>query len=75
MPDIPDPIARHITDGLLKLKVKNELQLQRVGRTTIWFFRPAPVTVGNTAAPAWLHLPPAPVKKSEPMLNDTESYF
>ena len=39
VPDIPDPIARHITDGLLKLKVKTKLQLQRVGRTTIWFFR------------------------------------
>ena len=29
IPDIPDPVARHTT----------ELQLQRVGRATIWFFR------------------------------------
>ncbi|HFM1815619.1 TPA: maltose operon protein MalM, partial [Escherichia coli] len=36
---------------------------------------PAPVTVGNTAAPAVAAPAPAPVKKSEPMLNDTESYF
>lgn len=39
IPDIPDPVARHTTDGLLKLKVKTKLQLQRVGRTFIWFFR------------------------------------
>ncbi len=39
IPDIPDPVARHTTDGLLKLKVKNELQFQRVGRASIWFFR------------------------------------
>ena len=45
---------------------------------------PGPVTVGNTAAPAVAYAAPAaavaapapqPVKKSEPMLNDTESYF
>ena len=42
---------------------------------------PAPVTVGNTAAQATYTAPaaaapaPAPAKKSEPMLNDTESYF
>ena len=45
---------------------------------------PGPVTVGNTAAPAVTYAAPAaavaapapqPVKKSEPMLNDTESYF
>lgn len=45
---------------------------------------PGPVTVGNTAAPAVAYAAPAaavaapapqPVKKSEPMLNDTENYF
>ncbi|MEL8900659.1 maltose operon protein MalM, partial [Escherichia coli] len=47
-------------------------------------YGPGPVTVGNTAAPAVTYAAPAaavaapapqPVKKSEPMLNDTESYF
>lgn len=41
------------------------------------------MTVGNTAAPAPTYaapvaapvVAPAPAKKSEPMLNDTESYF
>lgn len=42
---------------------------------------PAPVTVGNTAAPAYAApvaapvAAPAPAAKAEPMLNDTESYF
>ncbi|XDK50374.1 Hypothetical protein ABZS17D1_03869 [Kosakonia cowanii] len=45
---------------------------------------PSAVTVGNTAAPAYNTQPasapvaapaPAPAAKSEPMLNDTESYF
>lgn len=44
---------------------------------------PAPVTVGNTAAPAYSAPAAAPVSapaaaapvKSEPVLNDTETYF
>ena len=75
VPDIPDPIARHTTDGLLKLKVKTNSSSSVLVGPLFGSSAPAPVTVGNTAAPAVAAPAPAPVKKSEPMLNDTESYF
>ncbi|MDU3718758.1 MAG: maltose operon protein MalM [Klebsiella michiganensis] len=60
VPDIPDPIARHTTDGVLKLKVKtNSGSSVLVGPL-----------FGSSGAPA-----PAPAAKSEPMLDDTETYF
>ena len=83
-PDIPDPIARHTTDGLLKLKVKTSSSSSVLVGPLFGSSGPGPVTVGNTAAPAVTYAAPAaavaapapqPVKKSEPMLNDTESYF
>lgn len=84
IPDIPDPIARHTTDGLLKLKVKTNSSSSVLVGPLFGSSGPGPVTVGNTAAPAVAYAAPAatvatpapqPVKKSEPMLNDTESYF
>ena len=84
VPDIPDPIARHTTDGLLKLKVKTSSSSSVLVGPLFGSSGPDPVTVGNTAAPAVAYAAPAaavaapapqPVKKSEPMLNDTESYF
>ena len=84
IPDIPDPIARHTTDGLLKLKVKTSSSSSVLVGPLFSSSGPGPVTVGNTAAPAVTYAAPAaavaapapqPVKKSEPMLNDTESYF
>ena len=84
IPDIPDPIARHTTDGLLKLKVKTSSSSSVLVGPLFGSSGPGPVTVGNTAAPAVVYAAPAaavaapapqPVKKSEPMLNDTESYF
>ncbi|MCO4138531.1 maltose operon protein MalM [Citrobacter portucalensis] len=84
VPDIPDPIARHTTDGLLKLKVKTSTSSSVLVGPLFGSSGPGPVTVGNTAAPAVTYAAPAaavaapapqPVKKSEPMLNDTESYF
>ncbi|HGV0273843.1 maltose operon protein MalM [Citrobacter freundii] len=84
VPDIPDPIARHATDGLLKLKVKTSSSSSVLVGPLFGSSGPGPVTVGNTAAPAVTYAAPAaavaapapqPVKKSEPMLNDTESYF
>ena len=84
IPDIPDPIARHTTDGLLKLKVKTSSSSSVLVGPLFGSSGPGPVTVGNTAAPAVTYAAPAaavaapapqPVKKSEPMLNDTESYF
>lgn len=84
VPDIPDPIARHTTDGLLKLKVKTSSSSSVLVGPLFGSSGPGPVTVGNTAAPATSYVAPAaavaapapqPVKQSEPMLNDTESYF
>ena len=84
VPDIPDPIARHTTDGLLKLKVKTSSSSSVLVGPLFGSSGLGPVTVGNTAAPAVAYAAPAaavatpapqPVKKSEPMLNDTESYF
>ncbi|MFV4745083.1 maltose operon protein MalM [Citrobacter freundii] len=84
VPDIPDPIARHTTDGLLKLQVKTNSTSSVLVGPLFGSSGPGPVTVGNTAAPAVAVAAPAaavaapapqPVKKSEPMLNDTESYF
>ncbi|CAH6181089.1 maltose operon protein MalM [Citrobacter koseri] len=82
VPDIPDPIARHTTDGLLKLKVKTNSSSSVLVGPLFGSSGPGPVTVGNTAAPATAYTAPAvaapapaPVKKSEPMLHDTESYF
>ncbi|EGT4254122.1 maltose operon protein MalM [Citrobacter amalonaticus] len=83
VPDIPDPIARHTTDGLLKMKVKTNSSSSVLVGPLFGSSGPGPVTVGNTAAPAPTYAAPvaapvaapAPAKKSEPMLNDTESYF
>ncbi|EMX9181977.1 maltose operon protein MalM [Citrobacter sedlakii] len=83
VPDIPDPVARHTTDGLLTLKVKTSSSSSVLVGPLFGSSGPGPVTVGNTAAPAPTYAAPvaaptatpAPVKKSEPMLNDTESYF
>ncbi|AGN86709.1 maltose operon protein MalM [Enterobacter sp. R4-368] len=84
IPDIPDPIARHIADGVVNLKVKNSSGSSVLVGPLFGSSGPASVTVGNTAAPAYNTQPapaaapaaaPAPVAKSEPMLNDTESYF
>lgn len=88
VPDIPDPIARHTTDGTLQLKVKTNSSSSVLVGPLFGSSGPGPVTVGNTAAPAYSAQPapvaapvaapavaPAPSAKSEPMLNDTEHYF
>lgn len=83
VPDIPDPVAKHITDGLVKLKVKTNSSSSVLVGPLFGSSGPAPVTVGNTAAPAYsapaaapVAAPaPAPAAKAEPMLDDTESYF
>ncbi len=84
IPDIPDPIARHTPDGSLQLNVKTSSSSSLLLGPLFGSSGPGPVTVGNTAAPAVTYAAPAaavaapapqPVKKSEPMLNDTESYF
>ncbi|MDU6058888.1 MAG: maltose operon protein MalM [Enterobacter sp.] len=82
VPDIPDPLARHTTDGLVKLKVSTNSASSVLVGPLFGSSGPGPVTVGNTAAPAYAApvaaapaAAPAPAKKSEPVLNDTEEYF
>lgn len=90
VPDIPDPIARHGTDGTLKLKVSTNASSSILVGPLFGSSSASPVTVGNTAAPVAAPVAatavvaggavaaapaPAPAAKSEPMLNDTESYF
>ena len=86
IPEIPDPIARHVTDGTLKLKVKTNSGSSVLVGPLFGSSGSGPVTVGNTAAPAYTApaataaapvatATPAPAKKAEPVLNDTEEYF
>lgn len=84
VPDIPDPIARHGVTGSLALKASTSSSSSILVGPLFGSSGPASVTVGNTAAPAYSTQPApaaataaaaAPVAKSEPMLNDTESYF
>lgn len=83
VPDIPDPVAKHTTDGLVKLKVKTNTSSSVLVGPLFGSSGPAPVTVGNTAAPVASSPAAAPVvapvaapaAKTEPMLDDTESYF
>ncbi|MBL0792383.1 maltose operon protein MalM [Klebsiella michiganensis] len=74
VPDIPDPIARHTTDGVLKLKVKTNSGSSVLVGPLFGSSGNGTVTVGNTAAPV-VAPAPAPAAKSEPMLDDTETYF
>ena len=83
VPDIPDPIARHTTEGTVKLKVSTNTASSVLVGPLFGSSSNGPVTVGNTAAPATAYAAPAPVaapapapaKKAEPVLNDTEAYF
>lgn len=86
VPDIPDPLARHTTNGLVKLKVSTNSASSVLVGPLFGSSGPGPVTVGNTAAPAYAApvataaapaatAAPAPAKPSEPVLNDTETYF
>ncbi|HFK5736098.1 TPA: maltose operon protein MalM [Enterobacter sichuanensis] len=86
VPDIPDPFARHTTDGLIKLKVSTNSASSVLVGPLFGSSGPGPVTVGNTAAPVYAApaataaapvatAAPAPAKKAEPVLNDTEEYF
>jgi maltose operon protein len=53
VPDIPDPIARHVSEGTLKLKVKTSSASSVLVGPLFGSSGPAPVTVGNTAAPVY----------------------
>ncbi|MDU2939439.1 MAG: maltose operon protein MalM [Enterobacteriaceae bacterium] len=75
VPDIPDPVARHTTDGIVKLKVKTNSSSSVLVGPLFGSSNQGSVTVGNTAAPAYSATAAAPAAKSEPVLNDTEAYF
>ncbi|RKQ40297.1 maltose operon protein MalM [Enterobacter sp. R1(2018)] len=90
IPDIPDPIATHGTTGTLKLRASTSSGSSILVGPLFGSSGPDPVTVGNTAAPATAYAAPAPAatyaapatapvsapaEKSEPILNDTESYY
>ena len=87
VPDIPDPIAKHTTEGTLGLKVKTSSGSSVLVGPLFGSSGTGPVTVGNTAAPVYTApaataaaapvaaAAPAPAKKADPMLNDTETYF
>ncbi len=88
IPDIPDPLARHVTDGKLTLKVKTNSGSSVLVGPLFGSSGPDAVTVGNTAAPATAYSAPAapvtapapapapaPAVKKEPVLNETENYF
>ncbi|KNC13007.1 maltose-binding protein [Klebsiella sp. RIT-PI-d] len=81
IPNIPDPVARHTTEGVVKLKVKTNSSSSVLVGPLFGSSDQASVTVGNTAAPAYSApaaapvTAPAPAAKREPVLNDTEAYF
>ncbi|HGK6779266.1 TPA: maltose operon protein MalM [Yersinia enterocolitica] len=77
VPDIPDPIAKHIPTGNLRIKATAE---QGMGNVMIGLIQStpasAPVVVGSTAQPAAVAAPaPVAAKPAEPMLSETENYF
>ncbi|MDW2742389.1 maltose operon protein MalM [Atlantibacter subterraneus] len=69
IPDIPDPIARHTTDGTLKLKVKTSSGSSILVGPLFGSSGPGPVTVGNTAAPATAYAAPAPAPVAAPAMT------
>ncbi|MGE4800271.1 maltose operon protein MalM [Yersinia hibernica] len=75
VPDIPDPIAKHIPTGNLRIKATAE---QGMGNVMIGLIQSAPafapVVVGSAIQPAAVAAP-APAKPTEPMLSETENYF
>ncbi|WP_411899277.1 MalM family protein, partial [Salmonella enterica] len=74
IPDSPDPVARHTTDGVMKLKVTTNSSASVLVGPLFGSSGTGPVPVGNTAAPV---AAPAPVaaKKSVPTFIDPEGYF
>lgn len=85
VPDIPDPVARHVTDGTLKLKVKTNSGSSILVGPMFGSAEPAPVPVGNIVSPVYSAAPAASVPsaksvpvsdaKRQPVLSDTEQYF
>jgi len=84
IPDVPDLVVQHSPVGSLSIKAKTE---QNSGNIMIGKIfgadDPKPVVVGSSAAginsepavPAPKPLRSTPAPKTEPLLNDTESYF
>ena len=66
VPDIPDPVAKHTTDGLVKRKAQTNSSSRVLVGPLFGSSGPAPVTVGNTAAPAYAAPVAAPVAAPAP---------
>ncbi|WP_448310672.1 maltose operon protein MalM [Pantoea sp. PGP6] len=79
VPDIPDPIARHISQGTLKLKLQTSSGSSILVGPLFGSSGPGSVTVGNTAPASAYRAAPAaataPAAKAEPIMSDTEGYF
>ncbi|EKH6498570.1 MULTISPECIES: maltose operon protein MalM [Enterobacterales] len=73
VPDIPDPIAKHVTQGKLKLNVASNSNSSVLIGALFGSPKVAPVTVGDTASTSVAVATP-PVKQAE-ILSGTEDYF
>jgi maltose operon protein len=84
VPDIPDPIAKHTTEGPGS-EGENLFRFQRAGWAAVWLLRSgagdrrqyggAGLQRASRRAGCCSVAAPAPAAKSEPMLDDTETYF
>ncbi|SFN44023.1 maltose operon protein [Izhakiella capsodis] len=75
VPDIPDPIAKHISDGTISLRVKSASGASILVGSLFGSSRPVPVIIGNTAASVSKAHNSAPFVQRGPILDDTENYF
>lgn len=71
VPDIPDPIARHVTDGKLTLKVKSATGGSILVGPLFGSSDNSPVTVSNTATPVYSAPAPVSAPTSAPVAAPT----
>ncbi|QCJ69366.1 maltose operon protein MalM [Providencia heimbachae] len=74
IPDIPDPIAKHVTQGSVKLEVASNSNSSVLIGALFGSPKVAPVTVGETLPSQALQPVSKPVKQA-PILSGTEDYF
>ncbi len=74
IPDIPDPIAKHVTQGSVKLEVASNSNSSVLIGALFGSPKVAPVTVGETL-PSQAPQPVSTSEKQAPILSGTEDYF
>ncbi len=74
IPDIPDPIAKHVTQGSVKLEVASNSNSSVLIGALFGSAKVAPVTVGETL-PSQAPQPVSTPAKQAPILSGTEDYF